>query len=108
MDTSLLMLRAIAVAKFSNPFGIFDTARNVISHFYRCELGLRPGFVLFTVTSRFINEQLRSLNPEKAIGLDNVSPLFLCDGADFITNQRHDDLEQGTLTELTTWVFFSI
>ena len=37
------------------------------------------------VSSHYIRKQLVSLNPKKAVGLDDVSSLFLRDAADQIT-----------------------
>ena len=54
--------------------------------FYR-KLGVRPGaYVLKEVSPSFINKHLKSLNPNKSTGLDNIGPRFLCDGADSLTS----------------------
>ena len=53
--------------------------------FYRRRLGLRPSFVLSAVSSHYIRKQLASLNPKKAVGLDDIASLFLRDAADQIT-----------------------
>ena len=44
-------------------------------------MGLRPNFVLTTVSRHFILKQLQALDPKKAVGLDDLSSLFLRDGA---------------------------
>ena len=45
---------------------------------------MRPPFVLSAVSSHFIWKQFSSLNPQKAIGLDDISALFLRDAVDLI------------------------
>ena len=53
--------------------------------FYSRRIGLRSHFVISPVTSHFVLNQLRALDPKKAVGLDDISSLFLRDGADVIT-----------------------
>ena len=57
--------------------GFYSVTSLLFRQFYSRRLGLRPSFVLTTVLSHFILKQLSSLNPKKAVGLDNVSSFFL-------------------------------
>ena len=63
------------------PVQMFSDASNA---FYRWKIGFRDPFVLTNVSGHFIRKQLLSLNPKKAVGLDDISSLFLRDGADSI------------------------
>ena len=72
------------VSKLPNPYGIYVTSSNIFKDFYSRKIGLRPHFVLSPVSGHFIRKQLSSLNPKKAIGLDDMSSLFLRDGAESI------------------------
>ena len=38
------------------------------------------------VDQRFVNKELKNLVPSKGVGLDEISPRFLKDGADSLTN----------------------
>ena len=72
------------VAKLPSPYGIFSTSSQIFKEFYSRKIGLRPGFVISPVSSHFILKQLGGLNPKKAIGLDDISSLFLRDGSESI------------------------
>ena len=72
------------VAKLPNPYGVFSASCDSFRRFYSSRLGLRPHFVLSPVSHHFIRKQLTLLNPKKAVGLDDVSSLFLRDAADNI------------------------
>ena len=72
------------VAKLPSPVGIYCTAGRVFKEFYFRIIAPRPSFVLSPVTSHFVRRQLNSLDPRKAIGLDDVSSRFLHDGAESI------------------------
>ena len=72
------------VAKLPVPYGLFCSTGRIFRDFYLRKVGLRPSFVLSPVSSYFIRRQLASLNTKKAVGLDDVSSLFLHDGADSI------------------------
>ena len=54
--------------------------RSLYSH-----LRLSDRFVISPVSHSFIRRQLLSMDPNKAIGLDSISSIFLRDGADKIT-----------------------
>ena len=72
------------VSKLPRPSGIYSVTSLLFRQFYSRRLGLRPSFVLTTVLSHFILKQLSSLNPKKAVGLDNVSSFFLREAVDQI------------------------
>ena len=72
------------VSLLPNPTGIFSSKSESFRQFYRTKIGLRDPFVLMPVSSHFIRKQLLSLNSKKAVGLDDISSLFLRDGADSI------------------------
>ena len=72
------------VSELPSPSGIFAATSAIFRDFYRHKIGSRSPFVLSPVSGHFIRGQLHSLNPKKAVGLDDVSSLFLRDGADSI------------------------
>ena len=72
------------VSKLPSPLGVFHTTASVFKNFYSSKIGLRPSFCLSPVSTHFIRKELASLNTKKAIGLDDISSLFLRDGADCI------------------------
>ena len=72
------------VAKLPNPIGIFRTTSDAFKRFYLHKIGLRPRFTLSPVTSHYVRKQLLNLNTKKAVGLDDISSLFLRDGAECI------------------------
>ena len=73
------------VSKLPTPYGIYNTTSSIFRDFYSCKLGLRSCFVLSPVSRHFIVTQLASLDPKKAIGLDDLSSFFLRDAANSIT-----------------------
>ena len=79
--------------------GIFGTATKIFTDFYRGKIGLRPSFVLSPVTSHFVRSQLHSLDPKKAIGLDDLSSRFLHDGADLILSPVTHIINISVITE---------
>ena len=72
------------VSKLPSPYGIFCTTTEVFKSFYLRKIGMRPSFCLSPVSSHFVRKQLLSLDTKKAVGLDDISSLFLKDGADCI------------------------
>ena len=72
------------VTKLPNPYGMFCTSSRIFKDYYHRIIGTKPSFVLSPVTSHFIRKQLSSLDPRKAIGLDDVASRFLHDGAESI------------------------
>ena len=60
---------------------------------------MRPSFVLSPVTSHFVRSQLHSLDPKKAIGLDDLSSRFLHDGADLILSPVTHIINISIITE---------
>ena len=72
------------MSKLPSPSGIFSAACLPFRNFYSRRLGTRPSFVLSPVSRHFIRKQLSSLNPKKAVGLDDISSLFLRDAVDHI------------------------
>ena len=72
------------VSKSPTPCGIFSGHGLLFKNFYSERLGLCPSFILSAVRSHFIRCQLYSLNPKKAVGLDDMSSLFSRDASDFI------------------------
>jgi hypothetical protein len=64
----------------------FSALSEHCKNFYR-NLGVSPSmFKLQQVSSTFVKNQLNGLNPQKSTGLDTISPRFLKDGADNLTN----------------------
>ena len=87
------------VSKLPSPPGIFGTATKVFKDFYRNKVGSRPSFVLSPVTSHFIRRQLNSLDPKKAIGLDDLSSRFLRDGTEHIISPVTHIINISIITE---------
>ena len=87
------------MSKLPSPPVIFGTATKVFKDFYRNKVGLRPSFVLSPVTSHFIRSQLNSLDPKKAIGLDDLSSRFLRDGTEHIISPVTHIINISIITE---------
>ena len=87
------------VSRLPSPYGVYTTSSNIFKDFYSRKLGLRPRFVLSPVSSHFIRTQLTSLNPKKAIGLDDISSLFLRDGAESIVLPVSHIINLSIITE---------
>lgn len=88
------------VDKLPVSYGMFTTSCSLFKDLYfRC-LGNRPDFVLSPVTSHSIRKQLLALNPKKAVGLDDVSSLFLRDGADLIVSPITHTVNLSIITEI--------
>ena len=87
------------VSKLPSPTGMFDTASLAFKRFYSRFTHPSHSFTLTPVSRGFILKQLRSLNPNKAIGLDGVSSRFLRDGADVIAEPVCHLVNMSILTE---------
>ena len=87
------------VSKLPSPTGMFDTASLAFKRFYSRFTHPSHSFTLTPVSCGFILKQLRSLNPNKAIGLDGVSSRFLRDGADVIAEPVCHLVNMSILTE---------
>ena len=79
---------------------MFSDASSAFRDFYRRKIGLRDPFVLSHVSGHFIRKQLLSLNPRKAVGLDDISSLFLRDGAESIIDPVKHIINLSITTEL--------
>ena len=93
------------VSKLPSSFNIFGTATNIFKDFYSRRIGLRSHFVISPVSSHFVQKQLRALDPKKAVGLDDISSLFLRDGADVITYPVAHIINLSIITETVPSVF---
>lgn len=93
------------VSKLPSPYGIYVTSSNVFRQFYSRKLGLRPNFTLSPVSSHFIRSQLNSLNPKKAIGLDEISSRFLRDGSECIVAPITHIVNLSIITETVPAAF---
>ena len=93
------------VSKLPSPYGIYVTSGSIFRQFYSRKLGLRPNFTLSPVSSHFIRSQLNSLNPKKAIGLDDISSLFLRDGTECIVAPITHIVNLSILTETVPTAF---
>ena len=63
---------------------IFDVDSISFSDYYKSK-GISPKtFKLTTVSEDFIFNQLKSINPSKSTGIDEIRPIFLRDGADVL------------------------
>lgn len=93
------------VSKLPSPYGIYVTSGSIFRQFYSRKLGLRPNFTLSPVSSHFIRSQLHSLNPKKAIGLDDISSLFLRDGTECIVAPITHIVNLSIITETVPTAF---
>ena len=87
------------VAKLPSPSGVYATTSRVFRQFYGRFSGMRHSFTLSPVSRVFVLKQLRSLDPKKAVGLDNVSPRFLKDAADAIVEPVTHLINLSIITE---------
>ena len=87
------------VAKLPNPSGFYRTTSEIFKDFYSRRIGLRPSFCLSPVTSHFIRKQLDSLKTKKAVGLDDISSLFLRDAAECIVTPVSHIINVSITTE---------
>ena len=60
---------------------LFDTSTNIFKEFYANKLSTHANFNLSHVTEEFVFKELCKLNPQKSTGIDDISPIFLKDGA---------------------------
>ena len=70
------------VSKLPNPSGVFNTSASIFRNYYLHKTGLRCNLCLSPVSAHFIRKELNSLKTKKAVGLDDISSLFLRDGSD--------------------------
>ena len=87
------------VSKLPSPTGMFDTASLVFKRLYSRFTRPSHAFTLTPVSRGFILKQLRSLDPNKAVGLDGISSRFLRDGADVISQPVCHLVNMSILTE---------
>ena len=93
------------VSKLPSPFGLFRTTSEMFKSFYSNIIGLRSSFCLSPVTSHFVRKQLLSLNTKKAVGLDDISSLFLRDGAECIVAPVKHIINLSIITETVPMAF---
>ena len=93
------------VSKLPSPSGIFRTSAELFRNFYSQKIGLRSSFCLSPVSSRFIMKQLSSLDTKKAVGLDDISSLFLRDGAECISAPVKHIINLSIITETVPAAF---
>ena len=65
-------MAANLVRLLPSPSGLFSSTGFALKNYYREKIGLRDPFVLTPVSSHFALTQLKSLNPKKAVGLDDL------------------------------------
>ena len=87
------------------PVKAFSDTSGAFRDFYRRKMGLRDPFILTHVSGHFIRKQLLSLNPKKAVGLDDISSLFLRDGAELIMEPVGHIVNLSITTESVPDVF---
>ena len=93
------------VSKLPTPCGMFRTTSEMFRKFYSDKIGLRSSFCLSPVSGQFIRKQLLSLNTKKAVGLDDVSSLFLRDGAECIIAPIKHIVNLSIITETVPVAF---
>ena len=87
------------VSKLPSPFGLFRTTTDLFRNYYSRKIGLRSTFCLSPVSGQFIRKQLTSLDTKKAVGLDDISSLFLRDGAECIFSPVKHIINLSIITE---------
>ena len=85
--------------------GFFNIASTAFREFYRKRLPFGTTFTLSPVTHLFILGQLLSLNPNKAIGLDDIASRFLRDGASVIVEPFSHIVNISIITETVPVAF---
>ena len=60
---------------------LYNTATNIFKDFYINKVNAQTNFNLSHVTENFVFKELCKLNPQKSTGIDEISPIFLKDGA---------------------------
>ena len=60
---------------------LFDTSTNIFKYFYANKVSTHTNFNLSHVSEEFVYKELCKLNPQKSTGIDDISPIFLKDGA---------------------------
>ena len=93
------------VSKLPSPYGIFRTTSELFRNFYSQKIGLRSDFCLSPVSGQFIRKQLLSLNIKKAVGLDDISSMFLRDGAECIIAPVKHIINLSIITETVPVAF---
>lgn len=88
------------VEKLPTPSGIFNVTRNVFRKLYLGKFGFGASFTLSPVSRHFVRKQLLSLNPKKAVGLDEIASRFLKDGAGSIVEPISHIVNISILTEV--------
>ena len=87
--------------------GLYSIANSTYRHLRFSRRNYRDTFTLSFVSREFIRQQLVSLNPKKAVGLDGISSRFLKDGADSIVEPISHIVNLSIRTETVPDVFKS-
>ena len=98
-------MAADLVSKLPSPCGLFHTTSEAFKSFYSNKIGLRSSFCLSPVSGQFVRKQLLSLNTKKAVGLDDISSLFLRDGAECIVAPIKHIINLSIITETVPAAF---
>ena len=64
---------------------MFDVDSTSFEEYYRSKGIIPKTFKLTKVSEEFIFDQLKSINPSKSTGIDEIRPIFLRDGAVILT-----------------------
>ena len=87
------------VERLPSSSGLFSIFNDVFRGTHFSRMKYHKSFTLSPVSRLFIRKQLLSLSPRKAIGLDDISPRFLKDGADAIVEPVSHIVNISILTE---------
>ena len=82
-----------------SPSGLFSTSSLNFRQFYRRKGIFGPSFVLMPVSHHFVKKELLSLDPKKSTGLDDISPRFLHDGAEYLAEPIKHVVNLSILSE---------
>ena len=81
INTFFTTIATNLVSKLPKPSGIYNTNSEKFKSFYR-DKNIKPGqFKLKQLSTEKILQELNTLNPQKATGLDNIASRFIKDGA---------------------------
>ena len=75
---------SVLVSKLPAPVNMYTVDSRNFQDFYKSKNIVPGSFKLQCVSEDFVFKELSSLNPHKSVGLDNIGPRFLKDGANIL------------------------
>ena len=75
---------SVLVSKLPLPMNVYSIDNDSFKNYYASKNIVPDSFKIKSVSEDFIYKELNNLNPHKSIGLDNIGPRFLKDGAEHL------------------------